>query len=137
MPKIYDTVGINYNKGTKRVNSVAPGCTIEYEADLYEERDERVRKTSRNRSQKTDPALLAFIRSREQLGIQSPGAIEASPGFTIKITSMDEKDLRGWNTGKEKTTGDVPNGFTIAPAYNKGAYQVVPSTDTDAYTHRK
>ena len=50
---------------------------------------------------------------------------------------MAEKDLRGWNTGKEKTTGDVPNGFTIAPAYNKGAYQVVPSTDTDAYTHRK
>ena len=27
--------------------------------------------------------------------------------------------------------------FTIAPAYNKGGYQVVPRTDTDAYTHRK
>ena len=30
---IYDQIGINYNKGTRRVNSVAPGCTIEYEAD--------------------------------------------------------------------------------------------------------
>lgn len=137
MPKIYDNVGINYNKGTKRVNSVAPGCTIEYEADLYEERDERVRKTSRKRSQETNAALLAFNQAREEIGIQKPGNIEASPGFTVKITSMVEKDLRGWNTGKEKTTGDVPSGFTIAPAYNKGAYQVVPSTDTDAYTHRK
>ena len=103
MPKIYDTVGINYNKGTKRVNSVAPGCTIEYEADLYEERDERVRKTSRKRSQETNAALLAFNQAREEIGIQKPGNIEASPGFTIKITSMAEKDLRGWNTGKEKT----------------------------------
>ena len=32
---------------------------------------------------------------------------------------------------------EMPNGFTIAPAYNKGGYQVVPRTDTDAYTHRK
>jgi len=31
----------------------------------------------------------------------------------------------------------MPDGFTIAPAYNKGGYQVVPRTDTDAYTHRK
>lgn len=31
----------------------------------------------------------------------------------------------------------MPNGFTIAPAYNKGAYMVVPRTDTDAYTNRK
>ena len=137
MPKIYDTVGINYNKGTKRVNSVAPGCTIEYEADLYEERDERVRKASRNRSQKTDPALLAFQRSREEIGIRKPREIEASPVFTVKITSMAEKDLSGWNTNIKNQTGDIPNGFTIAPAYNKGAYQVVPSTDTDAYTHRK
>jgi hypothetical protein len=137
MPKIYDDVGINYNKGTKRVNSVAPGCTIEYEADIYEERNKRVRKASSYRSQETNAALLAFKRSREQLGIQRPRDIEASPGFTVKITSMAEKDLSGWNTGKEKPTGDIPNGFTIAPAYNKGAYQVVPSTDIDAYTHRK
>ena len=32
---------------------------------------------------------------------------------------------------------EMPDGFTIAPAYNKGGYQVVPRTDTDAYTHRK
>ena len=66
-----------------------------------------------------------------------PREIEASPVFTVKITSMAEKDLSGWNTNIKNQTGDIPNGFTIAPAYNKGAYQVVPSTDTDAYTHRK
>ena len=32
---------------------------------------------------------------------------------------------------------EMPDGFTIAPAYNKGGYQVVPRGDTDAYTHRK
>ena len=32
---------------------------------------------------------------------------------------------------------EMPDGFTIAPAYNKGAYMLVPRTDTDAYTHRK
>jgi len=31
----------------------------------------------------------------------------------------------------------MPDGFTIAPAYNKGGYQVVPRNDTDAYTNRK
>ena len=36
-----------------------------------------------------------------------------------------------------KPEAKIPDGFTIAPAYNKGGYQVVPRTDTDAYTHRK
>ena len=75
MPKIDDNVGINYNKGTKRVNSVAPGCTIEYEADLDEERDERVRKAARKRSQETNAALLAVNQAREEMGIQRPGNI--------------------------------------------------------------
>ena len=32
---------------------------------------------------------------------------------------------------------EMPDGFTIAPSYNNVGYQVVPRTDTDAYTHRK
>jgi len=38
---------------------------------------------------------------------------------------------------KVKPELQMPDGFTIAPAYNKGAYMVVPRSDTDAYTNRK
>ena len=38
---------------------------------------------------------------------------------------------------KVKPELQMPDGFTIAPAYNKGAYMIVPRSDTDAYTHRK
>ena len=51
------------------------------------------------------------------------------------------------NTNKDFKTGatkpvrniklEISRKFTIAPAYNKGAYQVVPQNDTDAYTKRK
>ena len=50
---------------------------------------------------------------------------------------MADKDLNNWNAPPKQQTGEVPDGFTIAPAYNKGAYQIVPRDDTDAYTHRK
>ena len=50
---------------------------------------------------------------------------------------MADKDLKNWNAPPKQQTGEVPDGFTIAPAYNKGAYQIVPRDDTDAYTHRK
>ena len=45
----------------------------------------------------------------------------------------------GGKGGESKSKPEVkmPDGFTIAPAYNKGAYQVVPRTDTDAYRNRK
>ena len=36
-----------------------------------------------------------------------------------------------------KPEAKIPDGSTIAPAYNQGGYQVGPRTDTDAYTHRK
>ena len=44
---------------------------------------------------------------------------------------------KGWPSGKKRQTGDVPEGFCIAPAYNKGAYQVIPKGDIDAYRNRK
>ncbi|MAK40807.1 MAG: hypothetical protein CL993_03660, partial [Euryarchaeota archaeon] len=71
MPRIYDTVGVNLNKGTKRVNSVAPGCTIEYEADIPdEERDRRVRRPAkRSASRKAiEKEILEFKRQRESIG---------------------------------------------------------------------
>ncbi len=140
MPRVYDVVGINLNKGTKRVNSVAPGCTIEYEADekRYKEERKRVRRTKRNSThdRKAHAELLEFYKQRESNGVYRRD-IEAKPGYTVNITSMADKELNNWNTSKRDELGEVPNGFTIAPAYNKGAYQVVPKSDTDAYKNRK
>ena len=140
MPRIYDTVGVNLNKGTKRVNSVAPGFTIEYEADIPdEERDRRVRRPAkRSASRKAiEKEILEFKRQRESIGYRVDTEIKGINGATVKITSMADKDLNNWNAPPKQQTGEVPDGFTIAPAYNKGAYQIVPRDDTDAYTHRK
>lgn len=120
MPRIYDTVGVNLNKGTKRANSVAPGCTIEYEADIPdEERDRRVRRPAKRSASRVDTEIRDLN------------------GDIVKITSMADKDLNNWSAPPKQQIGEVPDGFTIAPAYNKGAYQIVPRDDTDAYTHRK
>ena len=126
---IYNQIGINYNKGTKRVNSVAPGCTIEYETD---EPEREVRPVYVRR-----PNPWAKYATDRKLNSGKLRDAEAKPGYKIHITSMEDKDLDNWNTGKKDQLGEVPDGFTIAPAYNKGAYQVVPKTDTDAYTNRK
>ena len=144
MPKIYDAVGINYNKGTKKVNSVAPGCTIEYEADSEPvQRKPRKRKKGirslfdgiPEKFKPTDAEILAWERS--QLQTYKRDDQKTADGVTITITSMADKDLNGWPTGKPTQSGDVPEGFCIAPAYNKGAYQVIPKSDTDAYKNRK
>ena len=144
MPKIYDALGINYNKGTKKVNSVAPGCTIEYEADSEpvqskpRKRKKRIRSLFEGIPEKfkpTDAELLAWERTQSKVYRRDDQ--ETAPGVTVKITSMADKDLSGWPSGKEHQTGDVPEGFCIAPAYNKGAYQVIPKGDTDAYKNRK
>ena len=124
---IYDQVGINYNKGTKRVNSVAPGCTIEYETD---EPEREVRPVYVRR-----PNPWAKYATDGKLDTGKVRDATAKPGYKIITKSME--DLDNWNTGKKDQLGEVPDGFTIAPAYNKGAYQVVPKTDTDAYTNRK
>ena len=47
------------------------------------------------------------------------------------------KGSGGSSRVKELKEVKIPDGFCIAPAYNKGAYQVVPRNDTDAYTNRK
>ena len=52
------------------------------------------------------------------------------------VARMRKSASRGGET-RIKQMPEIPNGFTIAPAYNKGGYQVVPRGDTDAYTHRK
>ena len=140
MPRIYDTVGVNLNKGTKRVNSVAPGCTIEYEADIPdEERDRRVRRPAKRSAARKaiEKEILEFKRQRESIGYRVDTEIKGINGATVKITSMADKDLNNWNAPPKQQTGEVPDGFTIAPAYNKGAYQIVPRDDTDAYTDRK
>ena len=134
---LYNSIGINYNKGTKRVNSVAPGCTMEYEADIPKEQTRKVHERRVNPYEKykpTDSELLQLKRVNElQIRDAKP-----KPGYTIQITSMEDRDLNHWDTGSsQNSTGDIPKGFCIAPAYNKGAYQVIPSTDTDAYKNRK
>ena len=52
------------------------------------------------------------------------------------VSRMRKSASRGGET-RIKPKVEMPDGFTIAPAYNKGGYQVVPRGDTDAYTHRK
>ncbi len=144
MPKIYDALGINYNKGTKKVNSVAPGCTIEYEADAEPNQNRPRKRKKRIRSlfegipekfKPTDAELLAWKRSQSETFKRDDTV--TPPGVTVKITSMADKDLKGWPSGKKRQTGDVPEGFCIAPAYNKGAYQVIPKGDIDAYRNKE
>lgn len=53
------------------------------------------------------------------------------------IVYRSMEDLEGWKTAKKEKDAIIPEDFCIAPAYNKGAYQVVPRTDTDAYSKRK
>tara|TARA_B100000686_G_scaffold148555_1_gene155904 strand:- start:421 stop:816 length:396 start_codon:yes stop_codon:yes gene_type:complete len=128
---IYDSIGINYNKGTKRVNSISPGCTIEYEADIPKERVRKVYERPVNPYEKYKPTESELLQLKRVNEPQTRDA-EPKPGYTIKITPMEDKELDHWPTGSIQTSvGDIPKGFCIAPAYNKGAYQVIPSQDTE------
>ena len=81
----------------------------------------------------TEEELRAILKREREYATRSTEPENPN----VRIIPMEDKDLSGWNTGKQTNVAEIPEGFCIAPAYNKGAYQVVPRTDTDAYRNRK
>ena len=138
---VYKSVGINYNKGTKRVNSVAPGCTIEYGVD---EPEREVRKVYERRA---NP--WAKYATDAKLDRGSLRDAEARPGY--KIVSKSMEDLDSWETTKPVTSyeGDMAErekvaqeeikakGNRIVPAYNKGGYVYLPDKEAMQDAGRK
>ena len=89
--KIYEVVGVNYNKGTRKKYTVAPGCTMEYEDDAVDPI-----KGKKHDKQKNKPS------ADTELLEHNPDTTR--PGVTVKITPMEKKDLSGWQTVSKKPT---------------------------------
>ena len=99
---------------------ICPGVTVEYEDDIPVNPIRGVNKTS------ITPPEPEPYRRKSSLD-------EVPDNFVERIM----KCSGGSSRVKELKEVKIPDGFCIAPAYNKGAYQVVPRNDTDAYTNRK
>ena len=60
------------------------------------------------------------------LSVTSPPSVKAYPSYTSSVTPMSGKDVK-WEQEKLK----ISSSYTVAPAYNKGAYQVVPRSEVE------
>lgn len=98
---------------------ICQGVTVEYEDDIPVNPIRGVNKTS------IDPQTPIPYRRKSSLD-------DIPDNFVERIMNNS-----GGGKAKEMKEVRIPDGFCIAPAYNKGAYQVVPQNDTDAYTKRK
>tara|TARA_B100000959_G_C14882567_1_gene583193 strand:+ start:113 stop:421 length:309 start_codon:yes stop_codon:yes gene_type:complete len=98
---------------------ICQGVTVEYEDDIPVNPIRGVNKTS------IDPQTPIPYRRKSSLD-------DIPDNYSERIMK-----LKGGGKVKEMREVRIPDGFCIAPAYNKGAYQVVPQNDTDAYTKRK
>lgn len=129
--KIYEVVGINYNKGTRKKYTVAPGCTMEYE----DEEIDPIRGKKHDIQKSTPSADTELLEHRSDT---------TRPGVTVKITPMEEKDLNGWQTVSKKPTrykGELAEREELAQEetkrkqkmigqfYNKGGYGYMPDPD--------
>ena len=90
--------------------------------EVYEEHD-----TFFNRWEKFKPSdaqLLQFRTNQNSSREQT-----TAPGIKLIIKSME--DLDNWNTTTKVVhhNNKLPDNFCIAPAYNKGAYMVIPKED--------
>ena len=61
------------------------------------------------------------------LSVTSPPSVKEYPSYTTSVVSpMSGKDVK-WEQEKLK----ISSSYTVAPAYNKGAYQVVPRSEVE------
>ena len=61
------------------------------------------------------------------LSVMSPPSVKEYPSYTTSVVSpMSGKDVK-WEQEKLK----ISSSYTVAPAYNKGAYQVVPRSEVE------
>ena len=60
------------------------------------------------------------------LSVMSPPSVKEYPSYTSSVTPMSGKDVK-WEQEKLK----ISSSYTVAPAYNKGAYQVVPRSEVE------
>ena len=56
----------------------------------------------------------------------TPPSVKEYPSYTSSVTPMSGKDVK-WEQEKLK----ISSSYTVAPAYNKGAYQVVPRSEVE------
>ena len=61
------------------------------------------------------------------LSVTSPPSVKEYPSYTTSVVSpMSGKDVK-WEQEKLK----ISSSYIVAPAYNKGAYQVVPRSEVE------
>ena len=56
----------------------------------------------------------------------TPPSVKEYPSYTSSVAPMSGKDVK-WEQVKLK----ISSSYTVAPAYNKGAYQVVPRSEVE------
>ena len=54
----------------------------------------------------------------------TPPSVKEYPSYTSSVAPMSGKDVK-WEQEKLK----ISSSYTVAPAYNKGAYQVIPQKE--------
>lgn len=114
MSKIYDDVGINYNKGKRKRYSVAPGCYFEPaepEGDVITGVKKSVKKVS-------------YTKYRDE-------PYRRNDGYDTYKDNFAERMMGSGETIRKKSQDDVkvPENFVVSVAYNKGGYQVIPKED--------
>ena len=56
----------------------------------------------------------------------TPPSVKEYPSYTSSVTPMSGKDVK-----LEQEKLKISSSYTVAPAYNKGAYQVVPRSEVE------
>lgn len=83
----------------------------------------RKRKTNSMRSKKVQPVFKTYKPEKTYAQQQMEEFNKKYPSYTGPSEYSPEKDL-SWKAEESKN-------FTVAPAYNKGAYQVIPRKDVE------
>ena len=97
------------------------GMTNFYQGSLRYDMHGRKRKTNSMKTKKTKPIFKPYVKSKTYAQKQVDEHREKYPSMPITMNYNPLED----NSWKAKESQN----FTVAPAYNKGAYQVIPSKD--------
>jgi len=118
MSRIYNEVGINYNKGKRKRYSVAPGCTFEPDDADYGE--DIIRGTTKKKVTISVPK----VDNRPYRRDDGHDKFINDSNFAERILSRSEYIRK-----KKSDEVNTPDDFVVTVAYNKGGYQVIPKED--------
>ena len=99
------------------------GMTSFYQGSFRYDIHGRKRKTKSMSTKKAKPTFVPMKPTKTFAQQQMDDHREKYPSMPISSTYTPQKD--------ESWKAEASKNFTVAPAYNKGAYQVIPRKDVE------